>query len=129
MIPELIIAITLASEAIGEPLYGKQVVASVIVNRAQERKLSPAEVCLQRKQFSWWNGKTLQDAEAFAEKCRERSPEEWADCMELAVKIHNERFVPVAWVNHFYAPALCKPRWANKLKGVIKVGGHIFGRL
>jgi spore germination cell wall hydrolase CwlJ-like protein len=130
MIPELFLACTLAFESIGESLHGKQMVASVIVNRMNERKLSAVEVCLQRKQFSCWNN-GVDEARVMkqVEKWRRESPDEWADCMELAVKIQNDRFAPIAFITHYYNPKLCSPKWADKLVGKRTVGNHVFGRL
>jgi len=130
MLPELIIAYTIACEAIGESNYGKQMVASVIVNRANERKLPPPEVCTQRKQFSCWNGfRTNAQIMRTIAKWRKVSPDEWGDCLLLAVQIQNELFVPVADSDHYYNPELCHPKWASKLKNVRVVGHHVFGRL
>ncbi|MAG59209.1 hypothetical protein CMO96_00240 [Candidatus Woesebacteria bacterium] len=52
-----IVALTLLGEARGEGDIGMYVVACVIKQRSMERDLSLSEVCLQRKQFSCWNGK------------------------------------------------------------------------
>jgi len=50
----LIIAATLMAEAGGEPLQGKEAVASVIINRVTPMQ-SAAGVCLAPYQFSCWN--------------------------------------------------------------------------
>ena len=51
-----IVAATLILEAGGEYAYGSmQAVHEVILNRAVKRRLTPKQVCLQRKQFSCWN--------------------------------------------------------------------------
>ena len=60
---EKIIAITILAEARGEGEKGMYAVAAVIAQRANERKLTPSKVCLQRLQFSCWNGKQFKDIE------------------------------------------------------------------
>lgn len=130
MLPEVFLAWIIAQESIGEPLYGKQMVASAIVNRAFQRKLTPIQVCKQYKQFSCWNSKPSEVKRRIdIERWRRISPTEWGDCFLLAVKIQNELFVPVANVNHYYAPAKCLPKWATKLTNVRVVGRHVFGKL
>lgn len=130
MIPELIIAATIAYESIGEPFYGKQMVASVIVNRAIRRKLTPVQIVKQRKQFSCFNSKPS-EARMMKDiaKWRKVSPDEWGDCFLLAVQIHNQMFTPVAASDHYYNPELCLPEWAAKLTNVRIVGNHVFGKL
>ena len=130
MLLEFILAWCIAKEAIGEPLYGKRMVASVIVVRSVERKLTPVQVVKQRKQFSCFNShpseaRMMRDVA----KWRRVSPDEWGDCFLLAVQIQNQMFVPVAHINHYYNPELCHPSWASKLKNVRVVGHHVFGLL
>ena len=130
MLLEFILAWCIAKEAIGEPLYGKQMVASVIVVRSVERKLTPVQVVKQRKQFSCFNShpseaRMMRDVA----KWRRVSPDEWGDCMYLAVQIQNERFIPLAHVNHYHNPKLCSPEYASKYKNVTVVGNHVFGLL
>ena len=52
---EQTVAITLMGEARGEKNAGMYAVACVIQKRADERKLTPAQVCKQPWQFSCWN--------------------------------------------------------------------------
>ena len=52
---EEIIAITLMGEARGEKNQGMYAVACVIQKRADEREITPAQVCKQPWQFSCWN--------------------------------------------------------------------------
>ena len=52
---EQTVAITLMGEARGEKSVGMYAVACVIQKRADERKLTPAQVCKQPWQFSCWN--------------------------------------------------------------------------
>ena len=60
---ERIVALTLLGEARGEFKRGMFAVGCVIRQRMIERKLSARQVCLQDKQFSYWNGKFIKKAE------------------------------------------------------------------
>jgi spore germination cell wall hydrolase CwlJ-like protein len=129
MPPELIIALTIAFEAIGEPMAGKQMVATAIVNRAEERKLSAVDVCLQRKQFSCWN-KGIDQAKIMKQiaKWEKECPREWEDCLLLGTQVHCGLFKPITGANHYFNPSKCSPKWADKMVGKLPVGNHIFGR-
>ena len=50
-----IVALTITYESSGEPFDAQVQVANVIRTRAIERKLTPRQVCLQKRQFSCWN--------------------------------------------------------------------------
>ncbi|MFA6358658.1 MAG: cell wall hydrolase [Candidatus Omnitrophota bacterium] len=130
MLPEIFLAWSIAREAIGESHYGRQMVASEIVNRSVERKLSPVQVCKQHKQYSAWNSKPssriiLREIKAWQKK----SPNEWGHCLELAVQIQHQLFTPISACTHHYNPELCSPSWKDNLLGKKIVGHHIFGRL
>lgn len=120
-----IIAATIYKEARGEDTYGMCLVASVIYNRSKERNISAKEVCLQRKQFSCWNGvssmtlifKNKQDQDA------------WDCALTLATDFENGRFKPFISANHYYNPSICSPSWGNQLKDVEVYKNHKFGRL
>ena len=58
-----IVAITILAEARGEGEAGMYAVGACIAQRAFERKKTPQEICLQKFQFSCWNGKKLSDLE------------------------------------------------------------------
>ncbi len=58
---EEIIAITILAEARGEGEAGMYAVAAVIAQRANDKKVTPEQVCLKRKQFSCWNNKSVKD--------------------------------------------------------------------
>ena len=50
-----IVALTILGEARGEGKAGMYAVACVIQQRSKNRKITPAQVCLQKRQFSCWN--------------------------------------------------------------------------
>lgn len=122
--PLLVISHTIYAEARGEGDYGMCLVASVIYNRSAERNLSAKEVCLQRKQFSCWNGhyclpliKTEKQKAAFRM------------CTILAKDIIEGKFVPFTDANHYYNPYKCSPSWGKQLKRSFIYKNHRFGYL
>jgi len=65
---ERVIALTLLGEARGEGWTGMYADGAVIQKRSQNRKLTPAQVCLQPWQFSIWNagkGKVKKESELY----------------------------------------------------------------
>jgi spore germination cell wall hydrolase CwlJ-like protein len=58
---EKVVALTILGEARGEKEAGMYAVACVIQNRADKSGKKLSQVCLARKQFSVWNGKTVND--------------------------------------------------------------------
>lgn len=116
----LIIAMTIFMESAGEPTAGKEAVATVIHNRAIQRKLTPEDVCMEERQFTCWNN---------PKKLRAFDGEEWETSMKLAKLIVTKRFKPKATWDHFYNPKNAKPTWRKKLRNVERIGNHIFGAL
>lgn len=131
MIAELIIAYTIAAESIGEGPQGQTAVASVMFKRSQERAIPITQVCLQPAQFSCWpkGGEKFRIMEGRAKKWATESPKSWRHCVELAKRLNEGRFVPVGRFDHYYNPRLCSPSWAKYLKGRVKIGNHVFGRI
>jgi spore germination cell wall hydrolase CwlJ-like protein len=129
LLPITIIAFTIAAESIGEGHFGRQCIASVIVNRSIERKLSPRDICRQKKQFSCWNQTTTQQVLNCIVTWNKNSPEDWAHCLKLATEIHNSVFCPVIKANHYYNPQKAKPSWRTKLNNPQSLGNHIFGSI
>jgi len=123
MILEMLIACTLFYEAGGESLQGKQAVASVIYNRAQDNSGDIRKVILKPKQFSCWNIRKT--------KQRTKLPQgrAWNDCQKIAGKIVAGTFKPTISANHYYNPSLCSPSWGKALRGKVTVGNHTFGEL
>jgi spore germination cell wall hydrolase CwlJ-like protein len=127
---EQVIASTLYFEARGENLDGKKAVASIIYNRAQEKrwkKLGMKGVCLQPMQFSTFNnGFKMPNPDNIIDK---RSYEQ---CKKIAKQMVNKTFKPTHNANHyvtvkFYKKA--KPtHWCKKMTGKKIIDNHIFGR-
>lgn len=123
----LVIVLTLMSEARGETYAGRQAVASVIWNRAQEGHKSFDTVCLARKQFSYWN--TRKPSAALAAEWKAKYPAQYDDCVALAESMVAGTFKPTVTATHFYNPRLARPSWGRKMVSVTVIGNHRFGRV
>lgn len=119
---ERVVALTLLGEARGEGYEGMYAVACVIKQRSIERKLSPSKVCLQRKQFSCWNGKTVSDLDKLFQSPSARH------AVSLAKNIDNVDVESVGRANHYHNTRV-NPYWSDKRKVTKRVGNHIFYRL
>ena len=97
--------------------------ACVIAQRAENRSITPEQVCLQRWQFSCWNGKSEQDLDHLY-----KSPmAEWA--LYLEENIHSMNRAKVGFADHYYADWIKAPYWAKGQKPVAVIGKHKFYRL
>ena len=56
-----VVALTILAEARGEGREGMELVAGCILQRSIDRNMTMRQVCLQRLQFSCWNGKSYKD--------------------------------------------------------------------
>ena len=117
---EQIIAATLLGEARGEGLEGIYAVGTVIAQRAIERKISPAAVCLQKKQFSCNNhGVQLNLLDSSKES-------KYALLLAQNILKLDKSFVKNA---NFYHEKKVHPSWAQGRKPVAVIGRHLFYRI
>jgi len=116
---EEVIAITILGEARGEGQVGMYAVACVISQRAKERKLTGAQVCLQKLQFSCnnkgLNTKLLDTPQA-------------AYAMMLAKNINNLDLTFTKQANHYHTKAV-RPYWSKGKQPVVTIGNHLFFKL
>lgn len=119
-----IVAATLFKEARGEGIKGMQAVNEVIANRAKTRKKTKAEICLQPKQFSCWNGIT--PSKEVINKLQQSEPKMFA----LAKKIAQETVTNHTNGAEYYHTTSVSPKWGRNLKEqgykIIKIGNHLF---
>ena len=117
-----IVVATIIMEAGGEYHVGAlEAVYEVIMTRADKRKMTPAEVCLQRKQFSCWNDKAdgikaLEETIAQAKK-----HPRWVIAKNILGKQSNY----TKGADHYHADYV-DPYWAKSLTKTVKIGRHIF---
>jgi len=129
---ERIVALTILGEARGEEQMGMYAVACVIQERAIKRKLTPAQVCLQSKQFSIWNSIKKESDLHYLWKSKSTP---YARLIARAV-CDPEGYSPLAreWAtnnaNHYYSKSLKnKPAWAKGKKPIKIIGKHLFFKL
>ena len=118
------VALTILAEARGEGERGMAAVACVIRQRAEERNLSFDQVCLQKWQFSCWNGKQVQDLKHLLEEPQAQ--------YALWLEANMDKLKPEALgnANHYHATWMKNlPYWAKGKKPVKIVGQHAFYRL
>jgi hypothetical protein len=121
---ERIVALTLLGEARGEAEIGVYAVGCVIQKRAQDKKLTPAEICRVPWQFSIWNdgkGKIKKESELqylWNSKC---IIVRYAKLVAKSICANQQ--LNHAWVgnaNHYYSKKIMKqlPSWAYKINKV-----------
>lgn len=118
------VALTLLAEARGEGERGMAAVACVIRQRAEERGLSFNQVCLQKWQFSCWNGKQIKDLKHLLKEPQAK--------YALWLEANMDKLKPEALghANHYHATWMKKlPYWAKGEKPVKIVGQHAFYKL
>jgi len=118
-----VVALTILAESRGEGRDGMAAVACVISQRAINRNLTPEQVCLQKWQFSCWNGKSESDLEHLY-----KTPQaEYALYLEANIDRMNR--AKVGYADHYYAEYIKAPYWAKGRKPVARLGKHIFYKL
>ena len=118
-----VVALTILAEARGEGRDGMSAVACVIAQRSLNRNLTPEQVCLQKWQFSCWNGKSEQDLDHLY-----KSPmADWA--LYLEENIHSMNRAKVGFADHYYADWIKAPYWATGRTPTITIGKHLFYKL
>lgn len=119
-----VIAKTLYLEARGEGEQGLRAVAAIIWNRAHERKMSLAQVCLQRKQFSCWDGR--RPSSVVIDIVHDDT---WRICLKIEAEMMSNTFIPAGPWNLYHNPDKCKPSWTGKgTTHVTYIGHHKFER-
>ena len=120
---EKIVAITILAEARGEGTKGMYAVAAVIAQRANERKVTPSQVCLQRLQFSCWNGKSVKDLEHLLKVPQAK----YTLLLARNVSLLSREYVGFA--NHYHNNKIKTPYWAKGKRPVKIIGNHLFYKL
>ena len=117
-----IVALTILAEARGEGPDGMAAVAACIYQRSINRNLTPEQVCLQRKQFSCWNGKSEADLKHLLKLPQAKT------ALWLEENLHRLNRAKIGYADHYHADYV-SPYWADKSKKTIVIGKHIFYRL
>ena len=120
---EQVVALTLLGEARGEGNTGMYAVACVIKQRSANRRLTLRQVCLQRKQFSCWNGKGVSTRLL-------RSPSA-AYATRIARHLVGGGNLELGYVKNadHYCTLRTNPYWARGEETVAVIGNHKFYKL
>ena len=131
---ERIIALTILGEARGEGETGMFAVACVIQRRSLERKKTPAQVCLEKKQFSPWNG--VDNQGNYRLKKERELYHLWDSkhmmcARRLARHVNRKNTVLVDITNgaNHFCNINVNPYWAKGKKPTIIIGNHKFYKL
>ena len=116
-----IVALVLYCEAAGEPIQGKEGVATVILNEAKAKEMDIGSIVKNGARYT-----AYKNISAFSVDYKS---EAWNECVQLAVKMDSGEFQPLADWTHYYNPRRASPHWKEDLKNVKTIGNHIFGTL
>jgi spore germination cell wall hydrolase CwlJ-like protein len=108
-------------EARGEGLEGMIAVGHVIMNRVEARDITVKQVVLQPNQFSWTRGddpqgRLVKDLEALVLAAQAAS-------RVLAERMDGKDFFGA---NHYFNYNAVKPKWADRMHKVARIGEHDF---
>lgn len=118
-----VVVSTIIMEAGGEYDIGAlEAVYEVIKTRSKKRNKTLAQVCLQRKQFSCWNGKAdgIKALEATIAKAKKHP--RW----KIAENILGSNTNFTNGADHYHANYINTPYWADSMIVTAKIGRHIF---
>jgi hypothetical protein len=119
-----VVALTILAEARGEGREGMELVAGCILQRSIDRNLTMRQVCLQRLQFSCWNGKSYEDLAPLLQTPQAKY------AIWLEENPHRLNLEAMGGINHYHATWMKKkPYWAKGRKPLIKYKRHVFYRL
>jgi spore germination cell wall hydrolase CwlJ-like protein len=117
-----VVALTILAEARGEGPDGMAAVAACIQQRSLNRSMTPEEVCLEKKQFSCWNGKRPADLEHLLQLPQAKTAN-W-----LSKNLHKLNRAKIGYADHCHADYV-KPYWATGRTPTITIGKHLFYKL
>jgi len=131
---ERIIALTLLGEARGEGEGGIFAVACVIQRRSWEKKITPAQVCLEKEQFSPWNG--VDNQGNYRLKKERELYHLWDSkhmmyARRLARCVNRKNTVLMDTTNgaNHFCNINSNPKWTKGIKPVKIIGKHKFYKL
>lgn len=134
----LILTLNIYFEARGEPVEGMQAVADTVINRVNNKHYpnNVADVILQRRQFSWVNGKNisnihdliaLQRVVLHSKRTAPKDIVAYRKAEQIALRALQGGYTPRYKATHFHSRKIPKPYWAKGYKS-FRIGNHIFYR-
>jgi spore germination cell wall hydrolase CwlJ-like protein len=106
---------------------GMYAIAALIQERAKQRKLTPAQVCKQHKQFSVWNDKKERDLWHLWKSTSAPYARQLARYVCKGYGFANV----TGRADHYYSKKIRSkpPYWAKGRKASATIGNHVFYRL
>lgn len=114
------LAVNTYHEARGENVFGKLMVADVVLNRVENKRYpnSICDVVKQKYQFSWFNDKS---------SIIEPKDPEYRAIKNLCINmILNKHHRGVSQGSLFYHTTAISPKWSKAMSVNLVVGNHIF---
>lgn len=110
---------TIIAEALGEGQTGMQMVGETIINRAQQRGLTPEGVVTQPSQYTgyWSPGSAAQKA---------FNDPNVVTAAQAAWQMAQGADDPTGGANHYFNPNIVQPSWARNMTPTVTHGGHAF---
>lgn len=110
---------TLIAEGIGEGEEGMRRIAETILNRAEQRGISPAEVVRQRGQYTGYSAPGPGAIRA------QRDPAS-ITAAQAAWNLAQGPDDPTGGANHYWNPGIVSPSWAGGMQSLGTYGNHAF---
>jgi len=110
---------TLIAEGVGEGQEGMRRIAETILNRAEQRGISPAEVVRQRAQYTGYSNPG-------PAAVRAQSDPRAISAAQAAWQLAQGPDDPTGGANHYFNPSIVRPSWAQSMTPTGEYGGHAF---
>lgn len=110
---------TLIAESIGEGPEGMRRIAETILNRAEQRGISPAEVVRQRSQYTGYSNPG-------PAAIRAQSDPASISAAQAAWDLAQGPDDPTNGANHYWNPSIVNPSWAGGMTQLGQFGNHAF---
>lgn len=110
---------TIIAEALGEGQTGMQMVGETILNRANQRGLSPGGVVMQPGQYEGYYNPGSAAQRAFNDPAV-------VTAAQAAWELAQQPGDPTGGANHYFNPNIVQPSWARSMTPTTTYGGHAF---
>lgn len=110
---------TIIAEALGEGQTGMQMVGETILNRANQRGLSPSGVVMQPGQYEGYYNPGSAAQRAFSDP-------NIVSAAQAAWELAQQPGDPTGGANHYFNPNIAQPSWAQSMTPTATYGGHAF---
>lgn len=110
---------TLIAEGAGEGKEGMRRIAETILNRSEQRGITPAEVVRQAKQYTGYESPGPAAVKAFNDPAA-------LSAAQAAWQLAQGPDDPTGGANHYFNPNIVTPKWASAMTPTGQFGNHAF---